>query len=48
MYNSHIQGVPGEKINILGRHIIRHSKQQNVYVHVWTIPNGFRDRTASL
>jgi hypothetical protein len=29
-----IQGVLGEKVNILGGHSIGHSKQRSVYVHV--------------
>jgi hypothetical protein len=29
-----IQGVPGGKVSILGGHIIGHSKQKSVYVHV--------------
>jgi hypothetical protein len=29
-----IQGVPGGKVNILGRHSIDHSKQKYPYVHV--------------
>jgi hypothetical protein len=31
---SHIQGVSGGKVNILGRHVIGHSKQKCLYVHV--------------
>jgi len=30
----YIQGVPGGKVNILGRHIIGHSKQNYLYEHV--------------
>jgi len=30
----YIQGVPGGKVNILGRHIIGHSKQKCLYEHV--------------
>jgi hypothetical protein len=34
-YNTiHIQGVPGGKDNILGGHIIGHSKQKTLYEHV--------------
>jgi len=29
-----IQGVPGGKVNILGGHSIRHSKQKCLYEHV--------------
>jgi hypothetical protein len=38
-----IQGVPGGKVNILGGHILGHSKQKKMYI--CPIPNGFRDRT---
>jgi len=31
---SDIQGVPGANVNILGGHIIGHSKQKSVYVRV--------------
>jgi len=30
----HIQSVPGGKVSILGGHIISHSKQKSVHVHV--------------
>ena len=30
----YIQGVPGGKVNILGGHIISHSKQKTLYEHV--------------
>jgi hypothetical protein len=44
-----IQGVPGEKVNILGGHSIRHSKQEKkMYMYTCPIPNGFRDRAISL
>jgi hypothetical protein len=42
-----IQGVPGRKVNILGRHSIDHSKQK-VYMYMCLIPNGFRDTDISL
>jgi hypothetical protein len=38
-----IQGVPGEKDNILEGHSIGHSKQK-LYMNMCPIPNGFRDR----
>jgi hypothetical protein len=31
---SHIQSVPGGKVNILGGHSIGHSKQKTLYEHV--------------
>jgi hypothetical protein len=41
--------VPGGKVNILGGHSISHSKQRKkLYMYMWTIPNGFRDRDISL
>jgi hypothetical protein len=43
-----IQGIPGEKVSILGRHSIGHSKQTKLYVYMCPIPNGFRDRAISL
>jgi hypothetical protein len=33
-YTSITQGVPGGKVNILGGHIIGHSKQKTLYEHV--------------
>jgi hypothetical protein len=42
---STIQSVPGGKVNILGGHSIGHSKQKTVYMHMCSIPNGFRDGT---
>jgi hypothetical protein len=45
---SYIQGVPGGKVNIFGGHSIGHSKQENVYMYVWPIPNGFRATVISL
>jgi hypothetical protein len=42
-----IQGVPGEKFNILGGHSIGYSKQKSVYVHV-SYSELFRDRAISL
>ena len=38
-----IQGVPGGNDNILGGHIIGHSKQK-VYTYMCLTPNGFKDR----
>jgi len=32
--HTHTQGVPGGKVNILGGHIIGHSKQKCLYEHV--------------
>jgi hypothetical protein len=32
--NAVLQSVPGGKVNILGGHVIGHSKQATVYVHV--------------
>jgi hypothetical protein len=42
-------GVPGGNVNILGGHIIDHSKK-NVYVRGYMCPilNGFRDRAILL
>jgi hypothetical protein len=31
---TYIQGVPGGKVNILGGHIVGHSKQKTLYEHV--------------
>jgi hypothetical protein len=42
-----IQGVPGRKVNIVGGHSIGHS-QQNLYMYMCPISNGFRDRAISL
>jgi hypothetical protein len=32
--HTHLERVPGGKVNILGGHNIGHSKQKSVYVHV--------------
>jgi predicted transport protein len=45
--NRGIQNVPGEKINIVRRHNIDHSKQKN-FMYMCPIPSGFRDRAISL
>ena len=39
-----IQGVPGGKVNILGGHIIGHSKKKT---YMCPTPNGFRGRAIS-
>jgi hypothetical protein len=47
--HENIQDVPRQKVSILRRHSIHHSKQKKrVYVYMCPIPNGFRDRAISL
>jgi hypothetical protein len=41
--NKYIQGVPGEKVNIMGGHSIGDSKQ-TLHMNMCPITNGFRDR----
>jgi hypothetical protein len=48
MYYTYVYtGVLGGNVNILGGHSIGHSKQ-TMHMCMCPIPNGFRDRTASL
>jgi hypothetical protein len=44
---TYIQSVSGGKVNILGGHSIGHSNQ-NLYMYMFSISNGFRDRAISL
>jgi hypothetical protein len=44
----YIQDISGGEVNILGGHIIGHSKQKKVYTYMCPIPNSFRDRAISL
>jgi hypothetical protein len=42
-----IQSVPGGKVSILRRHSIGNSRQK-LYMYMYPVPNGFRDRAISL
>jgi hypothetical protein len=46
-FATNTQGVPGEKVNVLGGHSSSHFKQK-LYMYMCPIPNGFRDRVISL
>jgi hypothetical protein len=46
VFPRHADIVPGAKVNILGGHGIDHSKQK-VYMYMYPIPNGFRNRDSS-
>jgi hypothetical protein len=43
-----IQNVPGRKVNVLWGHTIGHSTQiKKLYMDMYLIPNGFRDKAIS-